>query len=599
MGLFFHRDKKIGRGTAKRLAHYLLPFWKLLLFGTIASAIAGAMETSLPVVVGMVIDALTGKANTIINILEYLGFTEPFRMAVDLLPVYVLTIIVVGGFFGYFRVYWVSLATQRAIYNIRQRVFSHLQRLSLSFFDKRRSGDFTSRIVTDVAILQETGGSLKDFFHSAVTVVIIITVMFIRHWQLTLLTVFTFPILVQIINVLGERNRSAGRNLQGRLGDITTYLQEIFANIRLVKAFSREQYEDSRFEQVNQQGFLAWMRTVRIEAMLRPLMELCSGLGTVAVFWYGCHLVLNGSMTTGMLMEFTGLVIILYQPIKRLGQVGTIFQKALAASERVFELLDEKPLIVEKIGAITLPRIHQGVEFKEVNFAYIPGRPVLRDINFQVSEGEVIALVGPSGVGKTSLVNLIPRFYDVAGGQVLVDGIDVRQVTLASLRSQIGIVPQETVLFAMSVAENIAYGRLNATREEIISAAKSANAHQFISGLHQGYETYIGERGAQLSGGERQRLAIARAILSDPRILILDEATSNLDAESEKLIQEAIGRLISDRTTFIIAHRLSTVRRVDRILVLSEGRIVEEGDHESLLLRGGVYEKLCQAQFQS
>lgn len=599
MGILFRKKRGVGKGIAKRLFRYLLPHWRLLLFGTIASVVAGAMETSLPVVVGMVIDALSGKANTVTDIMRNLGAEEPFRLAVNILPAYVLAVILLGGFFAFFRVYLVSLAGQRAVFNIRQQVFGRLQRLSLSFFDKRRSGDFISRIVTDVAVLQDTSGSLKDLFHSAVTVIIIITVMFIRHWQLSLLTVFTFPILVQVINVLGERNRAAGRNLQQRLGEISAYLQEIFANIRLVKAFSREEYEDRRFERVNRMGFLAWMRTVRIEATLRPLMELCSGLGTVAVFWFGCHLVLSGSMTTGMLMEFTGLVIILYQPIKRLGQVGTMMQKAFAAAERVFELTDEKPLIMEKPNALVLPRIHRGVEFKDVSFEYIPKRLVLRDINLKVEEGEVVALVGPSGVGKTSLVNLIPRFYDVSAGAVLVDGVDVRDVTLASLRSQVGIVPQETVLFAMSVAENIAYGRLNATREDIISAAHLANAHRFISRLPDGYDTSIGERGAQLSGGERQRLAIARAILSDPRILIMDEATSSLDTESEQLIQEAIGRLISTRTTFIIAHRLSTVRRMDRILVLSEGRIVEEGDHESLLSLGGVYEKLCQAQFQT
>ncbi|OQX90704.1 MAG: hypothetical protein B6D57_02290 [Candidatus Coatesbacteria bacterium 4484_99] len=593
------KAQKKEKGIARRLFRFLTPQWKVILLATIVSAVASGLEASIPVVVGMVIDILGGKENIMTEILNHLGFREMPSSAVNILPIYILTLIAIVGLLSYTRTYLLSMVGEKTVVVIRERLFRRLIRLSLSYHNRIKKGDFISRVLSDVSTVQDTANSLKDIIHSAVMVIVILIVMFSRYWFLTILTIVTFPILVSIINRLSERMRTAGRNLQVKLGEIGAYLSEILSGIRIVKSFTRETYEDSRFKKINISTFRARMKTVKVEALLRPLMELCSGLGMVLVFWFGCRSVMSGDMTTGMLMEFIGLVMLMYQPIRSLGRVNTMLQRTIAASERIFEVIDEPEEIIEPEIPERLGKIKGRVEFRNVSFAYDNGRKVLHNINIEIEPYESVALVGPSGAGKSTLVNLIPRFYDVSDGSVLVDGIDVRNVSLNELRRQIGIVPQEMILYGMTVKENILYGRLNATMDEVIESAKAANAHEFIMKMPQQYDTQIGEGGVLLSGGERQRLSIARAILSNPCILILDEATSSLDVESEALIKEALSRLIKNRTTFIIAHRLSTVVNVDRIVVMDKGRIVDIGTHNSLLRKGGLYARLCKAQLIS
>jgi len=587
------------KSVPKRLLSFLLPHWQLIILATIGSAIGSSLEASIPVIIGMVIDIISGKENLISNIMGKFGFINIKLASINILPIYILAVIIITGIFTFIMIYTLSLVGQRAIVRIRELLFSRLIRLSLSYHSKIKKGDFISRVLSDVSTIQDTASSLKDIIHSTVMVIIILIIMFSRYWELTLLTIITFPFLVLIINRLAERMRRAGRSLQKKIGEIASYLNEALTGIRLIKAFTREEFEDKRFRNVNIGAFRSWMRTVKLEAILRPIMELCSGLGMVVVFWLGCKKVMSGEITTGMLMEFIGLVMLMYQPIRTLGRVSTTIQRTFAASERIFEVTDAPEEITEPAIPRHIGKIEGSVEFENVYFSYDNSRYVLTDTNLKVEPNESIALVGPSGAGKTTLVNLILRFYDVTKGNIYIDGIDIKELSLHELRSQIGIVPQEMTLFGMTVKENILYGRLTATLDEVVEAANAANAHNFIEKLPDKYDTQIGEGGKLLSGGEQQRLAIARAILSDTQILILDEATSSVDAESEALIQEALFRLIKNRTTFIIAHRLSTVRNVNRIVVLDDGKIVEIGDHNALISKGGLYARLCKAQLIS
>ena len=569
--------------TYTRLIIYIRPYKLRLIAALICMVLAAGANLVVPWIIKDVIDKV---------------FSNKDMVMLNIITVGILITFFLRGIFFYSQTYLMSYIGQRVIIDIREAVYRQLQRLSLSYFDKRQTGTIMSTVTNDVAALQTAlVESLVEMVTEAMILVGSLASMFFLHWKLTILTLFTMPLVLQAINVFGRKLRNAGRILQERTADITAVLQETIAGIRVVKSFAREEYEIDRFSQQNYKNFRAQMKTSQLMAALTPVIEVLAAIGVVFIIWYGGMEVIDGTITSGALIAFLIYVVNLANPVKRLSRVYGNIQRALAAAERVFEVIDTEPEIREAPGAVDLPVVKGYVAFEQVTFAYTPGQPALQNLTLTVKPGEMVAIVGPSGAGKTTIANLLPRFYETNEGRILVDGHDIRTVTLQSLREQIGIVPQETVLFNGTIYDNILYGRLNATEADVIAAAKAANAHEFIVKLTDKYQEQIGERGAKLSGGQRQRIAIARAILKNPRILILDEATSALDTESEKLVQQALDKLMVGRTSFVIAHRLSTVQRADTIVVLDKGRIIEQGTHGELLTKGGLYHKLHQVQF--
>lgn len=570
--------------TYKRLISYVRPYMGRMIAAVVCIVLAAGGNLAVPWIIKDVIDqVLINKDMVMLNII-----------AAGILLIFFLR-----GIFFFGQTYLMSYIGQRVIIDIREAVYRQLQRLSLAYFDKRQTGAIMSSVTNDVSALQAAlVESMVELVTEAMILVGSLGAMFFLHWKLSLLTLITMPLVLQAINTFGKKLRQAGRVLQARTADITAILQETISGIRVIKSFAREDYETNRFKQENFFNFRAQMKTSQLLATLTPVIEFLSAIGVTVIIWYGGMEVINGNLTSGALIAFLIYVVNLSNPVKRLSKVYGNIQKSLAAAERVFDILDTEPDIKDMPGAVDLPVVEGHVALQQVSFAYSSGQYALREVSLEVKPGQTVAIVGPSGAGKTTIANLLPRFYEVTEGRILVDGKDIRTVTMQSLRQQIGIVPQETVLFNGTVYDNILYGRLDATEAEVVAAAKAANAHSFIDKMPDKYQTQIGERGAKLSGGQRQRISIARAILKDPRILVLDEATSALDTESEKLVQQALDKLMIGRTSFVIAHRLSTVQRADMIVVLDKGRIVEQGTHNELLASGGLYSTLYQVQFR-
>ncbi|MBQ1940503.1 MAG: ABC transporter ATP-binding protein, partial [Selenomonadaceae bacterium] len=520
-------------------------------------------------------------------------------MMLNIIAVGILVVMFVRGVFYYGQSYLVSYVGQRVIIDVRSILFRKFQRMPLAYFDRQQTGTVMSYITNDVAAMQSAiVDNLIDLVTEASILIGSLCMMMYLDWKLSMLTLMTIPLVGYAMKIFGRKLKSSGSVIQERMADITSMLQESISAIRVVKSFVREAYEIKRFERQNILNFQAAMKNVKLTSLLTPTVEFLAAIAVTFIVWFGGYEVVNGVITAGELVAFLTYAVNLANPVKRLARVYGAIQRAMAAAERVFNVMDMEEKITDKEDAKKLPQIQGEVVFDGVTFGYKEGQYALEDINIQAKPGEMIALVGPSGSGKSTIANLIPRFYDVEAGSISIDGYDIREVTADSLREQIGLVPQETMLFSTNVLENIRYGRLDATDEEVLQAAVAANADEFIRELPEGYETKLGERGLNLSGGQRQRIAIARAILKNPRVLILDEATSALDTESEKIVQEALDKLMIGRTSFVIAHRLSTIFNADQIYVVENGHVREHGTHEELLAKGGLYSNLYNIQFR-
>ena len=504
------------------------------------------------------------------------------------------------GVGAYFSAYLMTDIGQRVVRDLRQQLFKHILDQSAAFFSRRSTGQLMSRITNDVSQVQQAvSETVGDLLREGLSLFGYAALLFYWDHRLALVCVTGAPLVVYPLVRLGQRVRRSTRRSQEETEHLSHIAAEAFAGHRIVKAFGAEAHEGLRFARASELLYRTNLKITSTVAMLPPLMEFLGGLAVVALIWYGSRQISGGSTTQGSFLGFIFAAFMMYTPIKKLSRVNTNLQQAMAAAERIFHMLDAHTEVHERPGAQPLRPLRQSVEFKNVAFAYEDAQPsfILRDVSFRVNAGQMIAIVGLSGAGKTTLVNLIPRFYDVSAGAVLIDGVDIRDVTLRSLREQIGIVTQETVLFDDTIAVNIAYASPAASQEQIEKAARAAHAHEFILAQPHGYQTRIGERGQKLSGGQRQRIAIARALLKDAPILILDEATSALDAESEQLVQDALVNLMRNRTAFVIAHRLSTVRRADKIVALERGHVAEIGTHDELLANpGSVYAKLYARQ---
>lgn len=568
-----------------RILSYIKPYMHRLIFAMFCTIMAAAGNLYIPwIIKDMIDEVLADKNGTMLN----------------WIAASIIAIFVVRGLFWYGQNYLMSYVGQSVIIDIRAAVFKKLQRLSVSFYDKNKTGTIMSYVTNDVNALQSAmvENTIEMITEGFILIGSVVAMIYL-DWRLTLFTVCTFPVVLWFMEFFGKKIRKTGGRIQECTADITSVLQESVASARVIKSFVREDYEVDRFDVENRANFHANMKNAQLMATLTPVVELVAAIGVTMIIWYGGNNVINGTITAGSLVAFLTYAVNISNPIKRLTRVIGNIQKALAAAQRVFMIIDMPEEIAESRDAKQLPEVSGKVEFKNVSFAYDDKGNVITDLSFSVKPGEVIAIVGPSGAGKSTIANLLPRFYDVNKGDIKIDGHSVREVTLDSLREQVGIVPQETMLFNGSVYNNILYGRLDATKEEIEAAAKAANAHDFIMQLTDGYETKLGDRGVNLSGGQRQRIAIARAILKNPRILILDEATSALDTESERVVQEALDRLMVGRTSFVIAHRLSTVKNADKILVLEKGNLVESGTHDELLALDGLYAHLYKIQYRN
>jgi ATP-binding cassette, subfamily B, multidrug efflux pump len=579
------QERASDRGaTTRRLVGELRPYGRSLSLVLVLVVVGALGQAGGPWLIGRAIDE------------NILGNDPPglFRTMALLFGVYVVSTLAQRG-----QIRQVGTVGQSVLASMRERIFECLQRLPLGYFDRRPVGDLMSRVTNDVDTLNQLlSQGLTQLLGSLFSLIGIVIAMLVLDWRLALVCFAIIPIMLLTNVFFARRARRAFRTTRETVGDITAGLQEEIVGVREAQAFNRTQTNIERFRERNAANRAANVQAVAITSAFAPAIDVLSTLATAVVIGYGGYLVVMGTLTVGLLTAFLIYVQQFFRPIQLASQVYTQAQAALAGAERIYNILDEEPEPSDPPGAERLGEVEGRITFEEVSFAYEPGRPVLHDVGFDIEPGHTVALVGPTGAGKTTIANLIPRFYDATGGSVRVDGHDVRRVERRSLRRHIATVLQEPFLFSGTVAENIGYGRMDASREEIEAAARAVSAHGFISALPEGYDTTLGTGGGTLSGGQRQLVSFARAVLADPRILILDEATSNIDTRTEALIQEALGTLLRGRTSVVIAHRLSTIRNADQILVVESGRVAERGTHASLLASGGLYANLFRSQFR-
>jgi subfamily B ATP-binding cassette protein MsbA len=566
-----------------RLVEYARPYRGRLVTALAAMLVYGAASAGVAALIQPIFDEVL-----------------PSRERVGTIALLILAIYLVKGASGYLSAYLMTDVGQRVVRDLRTVVFRHILGQSVAFLSQQTTGRLMTRITSDVAQVQRAvSDMIGDLARESLSLVGFAALLFYYDPRLAILCLTGAPLVIYPLVRLGQRVRRTARASQDALEQLSHVGTEAITGHRVVTAFAAEAREAEKFERASHRLYRTTMRVTRVLSALPPLMEFIGGIAFVGALVYGSREIASGRLSSGEFAAFIAALFMMYAPARKLSRVNADLQQAMAAGERIFELLDTHNEVQERADAAALPAFSRAVEFRAVRFAYQPGHPPILDgVSLTVPAGQMLAIVGRSGAGKTTLVNLVPRFYDVTGGAILIDGHDVRDVTLASLRAQIGIVTQETILFDDTIAANIAYGRRDASREEIEAAARAAHAHEFIVQLEGGYDAAIGERGHRLSGGQRQRVAIARAILRDSPILILDEATSALDSESELLVQDALSTLMRARTAFVIAHRLSTVRRADAIVVLDGGRLVETGTHDELLARGGAYARLYELQLQ-
>jgi ATP-binding cassette, subfamily B, bacterial MsbA len=567
----------------KRLISYCRPYWWRILLAAVGSLGVGGMDGAFAYLVEPVLKKIFSGKDTQIFFL---------------LPFGIIALFALRGACRYTNEYFIRTAGQLAVQDVRNDIYKKNMALSIGFFNKQPTGALMSRIMNDVTMMQEgVANIITGLFRDGFSAVSLLSIIFYRNWKLALISFLVIPLTVYPAQKIGRKIKGLSKKGQGKMGDISAILQETFSGIKVIKAFGLEERAVEKFQKTNQELYHFSRKNIKYEAISAPLMEMITSFGIAAVIWVGGSSVMQGKMSAPEFFSFITAMVLVYTPVKRLISSYNTMQRSLGAAERVFEIIDEVPEIADAPGAIEMPRARGEVEFAGVSFRY-DDEYVLNKVSLKAHRGEVVALVGPSGGGKTTLVSLVSRFYDPTEGAILVDGNDIRNLTLKSLMAQIALVDQETILFNDTIANNIRYGRTDASDADVERAALAAFAHDFILELPEGYQTNIGDRGVRLSGGQRQRICIARAILKDAPILILDEATSALDTESEQMVQAALNNLMANRTTFVIAHRLSTITHADRILVLEKGEIAETGSHENLIAQGGIYSRLHGLQFR-
>ncbi|HZT60811.1 MAG TPA: ABC transporter ATP-binding protein [Pyrinomonadaceae bacterium] len=584
-----------------KITRLLRPYWASLALASAAVAVEGATDLLEPWPLKIVFDyvigskQMTGRLAAVVG-----GTTGTDKSAVLEFSVLAVIAIALAAAVGtYAEKYLTTSVGQHVMHDLRHLLYHHIQRLSLSYYEKQKTGDLIVRVTSDIDAVQDfVSSALLGVAVDVLTLLGMLGVMFYLDWRFTLVALSVAPVLFAVVYTFTRRIKRAAREVKKKESEITSVVQESLTSVRVVKAFAREEYEERRLDKESLESVDMALRARKVKAKLSPAVDIIVAAGTALVLWFGVKFVLTGELTAGALIVFILYLGKMYKPMRDLSKMTDTISKAQVGFERIREVLDTESKVRDLPGARTAPRFAGRIEFEHVRFGYEADRPVFTDLSLAVEPGQFVALVGPTGSGKSTLIGLIPRFYDPDAGRVKIDGADVRSYKLKSLRQQVSFVLQETLLFRAPVWQNIAYGKPEATREEIVRAAKLANAHEFIERMPQGYDTIIGERGETLSGGQRQRIAIARAIIRDTPILLLDEPSTGLDAASEELVFEALGYLMSGKTSIVIAHRLETVRRADVILVVADGAIIERGTHEELLARGGLYSHLYEIQFR-